>query len=194
MSSTRRRRSTAPRGGRRSCRITLPLLRRSIALSLIISVIGSFLAFNQFFILAQNNVSLETVVEWVYQTAFGSYHLAYGTSMALLLVVVVGLVSIVAVRRAQGHDRAVSGLALGASDRLRTRSQEAQAAGRRFVRLPLCRNRALARLRRAAPLGGRAVVPAAVARKPGRPARGLHALHDRELPRRLRAGAHPART
>jgi multiple sugar transport system permease protein len=74
-------------------RITIPLLRRSIALSLIISVIGSFLAFNQFFILAQNNVSLETVVEWVYQTAFGSYHLAYGTSMALLLVLVVGLVS-----------------------------------------------------------------------------------------------------
>jgi multiple sugar transport system permease protein len=78
---------------KKELRITLPLLRRSIALSLIISVIGSFLAFNQFFILAQNNASLETVVEWVYQTAFGSYHLAYGTSMALLLVVIVGLVS-----------------------------------------------------------------------------------------------------
>ena len=78
---------------KKELRITLPLLRRSIALSLIISVIGSFLAFNQFFILTQNNVSLETVVEWVYQTAFSSYHLAYGTSMALLLVVVIGLVS-----------------------------------------------------------------------------------------------------
>lgn len=78
---------------KKELRITLPLLRRSIALSLIISVIGSFLAFNQFFILAQNNVSLETVVEWVYQTAFTSYHLAYGTSMALFLVVVIGLVS-----------------------------------------------------------------------------------------------------
>ena len=53
---------------KKELRITLPLLRRSIALSLIISVIGSLLAFNQFFILAQNNVSLETVVEWVYQT------------------------------------------------------------------------------------------------------------------------------
>lgn len=79
---------------RKELRITLPLLRRSIALSLIISVIGSFLAFNQFFILAQNNVSLETVVEWVYQTAFSSYHLAYGTSMALFLVVVIGIVSL----------------------------------------------------------------------------------------------------
>lgn len=80
---------------RRERYITLPLLRRSIALSLIISVIGSFLAFNQFFILAQNNVSLETVVEWVYQTAFSSYHLAYGTAMALFLVLVIGLVSMI---------------------------------------------------------------------------------------------------
>ena len=73
--------------------ITLPLLRRPIALSLIISVIGSFLAFNQFYILVQNNGSLETVVEWVYQTAFNQYHLAYGTTMALLLVVVIALVT-----------------------------------------------------------------------------------------------------
>jgi multiple sugar transport system permease protein len=79
----------------RELRITLPLLRRSIALSLIISVIGSFLAFNQFFILAQNNYGLETVVELVYQAAFTQYHLAYGTAMALLLVVVIGLVSAV---------------------------------------------------------------------------------------------------
>lgn len=80
---------------KKELRITVPLLRRSIALSLIISVIGSFLAFNQFFILAQNSPSLETVVEWVYQTAFTYYHLAYGTAMALLLVVVIGLVSLV---------------------------------------------------------------------------------------------------
>ena len=78
---------------KKELRVTLPLLRRSIALSLIISVIGSFLAFNQFFILAQNNVSLETVVEWVYQTGFSSYHLGYATSMALFLVLVIGLVS-----------------------------------------------------------------------------------------------------
>ena len=76
-------------------RITLPLLRRSIALSLIISVIGSFLAFNQFFILAQNNVSLETVVESVYQTGFSAYHLGYATAMALFLVVIIGIVSLV---------------------------------------------------------------------------------------------------
>ena len=75
--------------------ITIPMLRRAIALSLMISVIGSFLAFNQFFILAQNNQGEETVVEWVYITAFENYHLAYGTSMAILLVIIIGLVSAV---------------------------------------------------------------------------------------------------
>jgi multiple sugar transport system permease protein len=49
-------------------RITLPLLRRYIALSLIISVIGSFLAFIQF-------------------------HLGYATAGAVALVVVVGIIS-----------------------------------------------------------------------------------------------------
>jgi len=73
--------------------ITIPLLRRAIALCLIISVIGSFLAFNQFFILAQNNQGEETVVEWVYISAFENYHLAYGTSMAILLMIIIGLVS-----------------------------------------------------------------------------------------------------
>ena len=58
-------------------------------------MIGSFLAFNQFFILAQNNAGLETVVEWVYQTAFTQYHLAYATAMSLCLVVVIGIVSMV---------------------------------------------------------------------------------------------------
>lgn len=74
-------------------RITLPMLRRSIALALIISVIGSFLAFNQFYILAQNNVGLETVVEWIYQTAFTRFQVGYATAMAICLVVVIALVT-----------------------------------------------------------------------------------------------------
>ena len=41
-------------------RITLPMLRRTIALSLILSVIGSFLAFNQFYILTQGGPGTST--------------------------------------------------------------------------------------------------------------------------------------
>ena len=74
-------------------RITVPMLRRSIALSLIISVIGSLLAFNQFFIIAQNNVGLESVVEWIYETGFQNNHLGYATAMALFLVVVIGIIT-----------------------------------------------------------------------------------------------------
>jgi ABC-type glycerol-3-phosphate transport system permease component len=43
-------------------RIKLPLLRRSVALSLIISVVGSFLAFNQFFIITDGGPGTSTVL------------------------------------------------------------------------------------------------------------------------------------
>ena len=76
-------------------RITIPMLRRNIALSLIISVIGSFLAFNQFFILTQGGpgTSTEPIVMWIYQEAFIAYHLGYATAGAIALVVVVGIIS-----------------------------------------------------------------------------------------------------
>jgi multiple sugar transport system permease protein len=76
-------------------RITLPLLRRNIALSLIISVIGSFLAFNQFYILTEGGpgTSTQSVVMWIYEEAFVQYHLGYATAGAIALVVVVGIIS-----------------------------------------------------------------------------------------------------
>ena len=76
-------------------RITIPMLRRNIALSLIISVIGSFLAFNQFFILTEGGpgTSTEPIVMWIYQEAFVAYHLGYATAGAIALVIVVGIVS-----------------------------------------------------------------------------------------------------
>jgi multiple sugar transport system permease protein len=76
-------------------RITVPMLRRNIALSLIISVIGSFLAFNQFYILTEGGpgTSTEPIVMWIYQEAFVAYHLGYATAGAIALVIVVGIVS-----------------------------------------------------------------------------------------------------
>ena len=76
-------------------RITIPMLRRNIALSLIISVIGSFLAFNQFYILTQGGpgTSTEPIVMWIYQEAFIAYHLGYATAGAIALVVVVAIIS-----------------------------------------------------------------------------------------------------
>jgi multiple sugar transport system permease protein len=76
-------------------RITLPLLRRSIALSLIISVIGSFLAFNQFYILTEGGpgTSTQPVVMWIYEEAFVQYHLGYATSGAIALVIVIAIIT-----------------------------------------------------------------------------------------------------
>jgi multiple sugar transport system permease protein len=77
--------------------IRIPLLRRTIALTLIISVVGSLLAFNQFYILTQGGpgTSTDTVVMWIYQVAFVQLHLGKATAMSLILVVLVGFISFV---------------------------------------------------------------------------------------------------
>jgi multiple sugar transport system permease protein len=79
----------------REVHVTLPLLRRTIALSLILSVIGSFLAFNQFYILTQGGpeVSTTTVVMWIYEKAFVQLHVGAATALSIVLVAVVGLIS-----------------------------------------------------------------------------------------------------
>jgi multiple sugar transport system permease protein len=75
--------------------ITLPLLRRSIVLSLIISVIGSFLAFNQFFILTQGGPGTSTVpvVMAIYDTGFAQFDIGSASAMSVVLVLVVGIIS-----------------------------------------------------------------------------------------------------
>jgi len=78
-------------------RITLPLLRRSIALSLIISVVGSFLAFNQFFIMTDGGPGTSTVtaVMSIYDTAFADFNVGAASAMSVVLVIVVGLITFV---------------------------------------------------------------------------------------------------
>jgi len=75
--------------------ITIPLLRRSIVLSLIISVIGSFLAFNQFFILTDGGpgTSTSTVVMSIYNAGFAQFDIGLASAMSVVLIIVVGLIS-----------------------------------------------------------------------------------------------------
>jgi multiple sugar transport system permease protein len=82
---------------RQEWHVRMPLLRRTIAMTLIISVIGSFLAFNQFYILTQGGpgTSTDTVVMWIYQVAFVQLHLGRATALSLVLVVLVGFISFV---------------------------------------------------------------------------------------------------
>src|SRR5450755_1129514 len=87
-------------------RLTLPLLRRSIALSLIISVVGSFLAFNQFFIITDGGPGTSTVpvVMSIYDTAFAQTDIGLASAMSVVLVVVVGLITFVQFHFLQGDD------------------------------------------------------------------------------------------
>lgn len=75
--------------------VTIPMIRRAIAMSVIISVIGSFLAFTQFFILTQGGPGSETttVVMAIYRRAFVDLQLGAATAMSLILVVLVALVT-----------------------------------------------------------------------------------------------------
>lgn len=75
--------------------ITIPMLRRTIAMSLILSVIGSFLAFAQFFILTQGGPGRETtpIVMYIYQRAFVQLQVGAATALSIVLVVAVGLIS-----------------------------------------------------------------------------------------------------
>jgi multiple sugar transport system permease protein len=78
------------------CFITVPLLRRTIALALIISVVGSFLAFDQFFIMTGGgpNNSTVTVVYWIYRASFTYFKLGYGSALSLLLMVILTAISV----------------------------------------------------------------------------------------------------
>lgn len=75
--------------------VTLPLLRRPIALSLIISVVGSFLAFNQFYIMTQGGPGTSTVsvVMAIYDTAFTQFNIGLASAMSVVLVIIVGLIT-----------------------------------------------------------------------------------------------------
>ncbi|UQU62994.1 sugar ABC transporter permease [Couchioplanes caeruleus] len=79
----------------RERRITIPMLRRTIAMSLILSVIGSFLAFTQFFILTQGGPGSATtpIVLAIYQRAFVQLQVGSATALSVVLILVVGVIS-----------------------------------------------------------------------------------------------------
>ena len=85
-------------------KLTMPLLRRSIALSLIISVVGSFLAFNQFFIMTDGGPGTSTVpvVMSIFDTAFAQMDVGLASAMSVVLVIVVGIITFVQFHYLQG--------------------------------------------------------------------------------------------
>ncbi|MBP0580495.1 sugar ABC transporter permease [Labrys sp. LIt4] len=80
--------------------ITLPLMRRTLALALILSVSGSVLAFDQFYIILRggpNNQTL-TAVYWIFNQSFVSFKLGYGAALSMVLLVVLIVLSLIQLR------------------------------------------------------------------------------------------------
>ncbi|NUQ03334.1 MAG: sugar ABC transporter permease [Anaerolineae bacterium] len=80
--------------------IMMPLLRRTFALALILSVIGSYLGFDQFFIMTAGGPQNSTisVVYWIYKNSFTNFKLGYGASLSIVLLVILVILSIIQLR------------------------------------------------------------------------------------------------
>jgi multiple sugar transport system permease protein len=78
-------------------RITLPLLRPSLALSLILSVTGSLLAFDQFFLLTKGgpNNSTVTIVQLIYQQAFVRQNLGIAAALSIVLLIALLVLNVI---------------------------------------------------------------------------------------------------
>jgi multiple sugar transport system permease protein len=80
--------------------IMLPLLRRTFALALILSVIGSYLGFDQFYIMTRGGPQNQTisVVYWIYSNSFTYFKLGYGAALSIMLLGVLGVLSLIQLR------------------------------------------------------------------------------------------------
>lgn len=77
--------------------ITLPLMRRTFALALVLSVIGSFLAFDPMYIMAGGGPQNSTIttVYWIFKAAFVQFKLGYAAALSMVLLVILIAVSVV---------------------------------------------------------------------------------------------------
>ncbi|MDX8470319.1 sugar ABC transporter permease [Mesorhizobium sp. VK23B] len=89
--------------------ITLPLMRRTLALALILSVAGSILAFDQFYIILRGGPRNQTLtaVYWIFNQSFVSFKLGYGAALSMVLLVILVALSLIQLwllRKPEGLD------------------------------------------------------------------------------------------
>ncbi len=86
--------------------ITLPLLRPSIALTVILCVTGSLLAFDQFFILTKGGPddSTMTLVQLIYFEAFGRQDLGAAAAFSVLVLIALVIINVVQFRALRTKD------------------------------------------------------------------------------------------
>ncbi|MFJ8113560.1 carbohydrate ABC transporter permease [Streptomyces sp. NPDC096132] len=86
--------------------ITLPLLRPSLALSLLLCVTGSLLAFDQFFVLTKGGPdnSTVTVVQLIYREAFQRMDLGTAAALSIVVLAVLLLLNVLQFRALRHAD------------------------------------------------------------------------------------------
>ena len=80
--------------------ITLPLIKRTLGLVFILSIAGSLLAFDQFFIMTGGGPEgqTETMVFYIWRQAFRSFNLGYAAALSVVISIALLLVSLIQVR------------------------------------------------------------------------------------------------
>ena len=81
----------------RTRRVTVPLTRRTILLVTLVSVVGSLLAFDQFYIMTAGQPfnQTSTAVFYIYKNSFPFLHLGYGAALSLILAVIILVFTVV---------------------------------------------------------------------------------------------------
>ena len=65
-----------------------------------LSVIGSYLAFDQFYIMTRGGPQNQTItaVYWIFNNSFVSFKLGYGAALSLVLLVILTFISVAQLR------------------------------------------------------------------------------------------------
>lgn len=81
-------------------RIILPLAARSLMMATVISIIGSMLAFDQFYLMTGGGPRGKTFtsVYWIYQSGFVRFDLGYSAALSVILMVVIMAMTVVQLR------------------------------------------------------------------------------------------------
>lgn len=91
---------------RRFVHITLPMIRRSIALVLVITVVGSYLAFDHFYIMTRGGPQNETItaVYWIFTNSFTYFKMGYGAALSIVLLAMLLVLSVAQIRLLERRD------------------------------------------------------------------------------------------
>lgn len=90
----------------RFTRITLPLLRETTVVTLLLCITGGFGAFDLFFTMTNGQPfgATEIPTTWIVKQAFDLNNMGYGIALTVIMAAVIGLISIVYLRRTARRD------------------------------------------------------------------------------------------